>query len=68
MRDRRLGEAERLGQMADARLALGLRLDETQDAEPGRIGEDTERLRQYLGVMRRQTGGIDRRLCPNDAA
>ena len=37
--DRRLAEAERLGQVADAGLAIGLRLDEAEEAEPRRVGQ-----------------------------
>ena len=44
--DRRLPQAERLGEMADARLAAGLRLDEAQEPESRRIGQHLERSRE----------------------
>ena len=46
MRDRRLGEAERLRQVADARLAALVRGDHRDQPQPGRVGQRLERAGQ----------------------
>jgi hypothetical protein len=45
----RLGEAERLGQIAHARLAGAGRPDEAQQPQPRGIGEHSQGARQPLG-------------------
>ena len=57
MADGRLAEAERLGQVADARLVAGLSLDQAEQAQPRRVGDRLQRRRELLGVA-----GIERRL------
>ena len=52
---RRLGQAERLREMADAGLSVGLGLDETENPKPRRIGQGLERTCQplrFAGVER----------------
>ena len=57
MAHRRLGQAERLGQVADARFGRGLCLDQAEQAKPRRISEDLQRRREPLRLV-----GIDRLL------
>ena len=46
---RRLGQAERLREMTDTGLSVGLGLDQTENPKPRRIGQGLERTRQALG-------------------
>jgi arsenate reductase (thioredoxin) len=46
-----LTEAERLGQVADASLVAGLRLDEAQEPQAGGIGDGLEDRGELLGVL-----------------
>jgi hypothetical protein len=48
--DRSLGEAERLGQVADAGLALRLRLDQAEQS-PCRIGQHLQRTRELVSLV-----------------
>ena len=48
MADRRLAEPERFGQVADARLVSGLRLDQAQEPKPCRVGDHLERRGEPL--------------------
>ena len=59
--DGRLRQPERLGEVADARLALGLGLDEAEDAEPCGVGEHPERAGEVLGIVRVERAGQQRR-------
>jgi hypothetical protein len=59
--DGRLGEAERLGQVTDARLTRRLGLDEAQEAEARGICEDSECPGQVLGLGRVEGAGQERR-------
>jgi hypothetical protein len=55
VRDRRLAEPERLGEVADARLATGVRRDHRDEPQSRRIGDRLERPRELLGIL-----GIER--------
>ncbi len=54
MGDGGLGEADRLGQIAHARLPVGLRGDHRQQPDPGRITQRLEHPRQPLRVLDRE--------------
>jgi hypothetical protein len=64
---RRLGQPERLREVADAGFSVGLGLDETENPKPGRISQCLERACQavrFAGVERltlkqRRTRGRD---------
>jgi len=49
--DRGLAEPERFGEMADARLAAGLRLDQAQEPQARRIGDRLQRPRELGRVF-----------------
>ncbi len=67
--DGRLAEAERLGEVADAGLAVGLGLDQAQQPQPRGVGDRLQRLRELVGFLlverplqeRRAGRGGDRR-------
>ncbi len=61
MRDRRLGQAERLGELADAGLAVPMRGDHGHQAQPGRIGQRLELVRQVGGLAGRERLAQQRR-------
>src|SRR6266508_1277832 len=48
---RRLADAQRLGELADARLGTGSGLHQTQQTKPGRIGERLEHGGETLGIV-----------------
>ena len=48
--DGRLRKTERLDQVTDAGLAARLRLDQAQEAEPGRVGDRLQRPRELGGL------------------
>ena len=50
--DGRLAQSERLLEMADARFAIRLGLNQAQQPKPRGVGEDAERARELLGVVR----------------
>ena len=49
--DRRLREAKWLGQVADASLALGLRLDEAQQSKASRVRKDLQGSGKVLRLL-----------------
>ena len=51
MADRPLREPERLDEVADAGLAVGLGLDEAEEAQPRRVGEDLQDPRELVGFL-----------------
>jgi hypothetical protein len=53
VRDRRLGQPERLGQLAHARFTVLVRGDHRDQPEPGRIGQRLEQLGQVRRLVRR---------------
>ena len=57
----RLRESERLGEMAHARLAAGLRADEAEQSEPGRIRYGFQRAGEPVGVLLRERPLQERR-------
>jgi hypothetical protein len=64
--DRSLRQVERLHQVANARLAAGLRLDEAEDPKPGGVGESFQRRCKVLGVLGREGLGEKRRAGGSD--
>ena len=54
MRDRRLGQPERLGQLADAGLTALVRGDHRDQPQPGRVGQGLEQRGQAVGLGRGQ--------------
>jgi hypothetical protein len=61
MTDRRLGESDRSREIAHTSLAVGVRADQAQEAEPGWIGEDLQGSGEPLGLVLAQRGGEDLR-------
>jgi protein-tyrosine-phosphatase len=61
MADGALAEIERPGQMADARLAVGLCLDEAEDTKTCRISERLQGSCELLGVVRGERLSKERR-------
>jgi hypothetical protein len=59
--DRRLGQAQRLGQVADAGLAAGVGGDQGEQAQPGGVGEGLERAGEVGGLLGGQCLPDDRR-------
>ena len=51
---------ERLGQVADARLVVGLRLDQADDPKACRVGERLERTREIPRLFTFQRAGEER--------
>src|SRR6185369_9188630 len=66
MRHRRLRQADRLGQMTDACLGVGLRGDETENAKPYRIGQRLERGRELGRLALAERRVEDRRTAGTD--
>ena len=60
VRHRRLREADGLGQIAHAGLAVGLGCDEIQDAEPNGVRQGLESHGELLGIFLLQ-GALEKR-------
>jgi arsenate reductase (thioredoxin) len=64
--DRALRQLEGLGEVTDARLAVRLRLDQAEDAEPRGVGERLQRGGEPLRVLGGERLGQERRAAGGD--